>query len=187
MFVLRKLDMFHRQSQDEGSVASQQILRMWYAEFHHAYLIAKADGIGHLFEENVRDGLRKHAQQAWEDQIEKQEKEQPPTKGLKFQQSILEVLENLEDINIVQKNRGVENFFVDIFLPQQNLIIEADDSTRFTRNSPYKLMADYLVQDRILKSRGYQVIRIPHFEWNKLNSSEDQSFYIKDRLEKNSK
>eukprot|EP01023_Acetabularia_acetabulum_P067559 TRINITY_DN9345_c0_g1_i4.p1 TRINITY_DN9345_c0_g1~~TRINITY_DN9345_c0_g1_i4.p1 ORF type:complete len:196 (+),score=22.05 TRINITY_DN9345_c0_g1_i4:345-932(+) len=175
-FCPQTLDMFHRECLDEGGVGGK-IHGMWYAQFYHAYLIAMADGQTHLFEQNVRQELQTTSQQEWQ-----KAQQHPLSKVSEVHTQIFEVLQSELDKNSFSVHCLVGSQLVDVYFPSQNLVVEIDDASRCSRNSPHKLMCPYVLKTRILESQGYQVKRIPFFEWNQLQSLYDRQQYLKDKL-----
>ena len=113
----------------------------------------------------------------------------------------LSVSQLLTEMSISHENEFVASGFlsVDIFIKsdisqqqqdggRNEVIIEVDGPTHYLRGSvgsemvgkrTSKLCGEHLLKDRLLEKQGYNVLHIPYYEWNALNSAVTKRDYLK--------
>lgn len=70
---------------------------------------------------------------------------------------------------------------VDMALPLQKIVIEADGPTHFTCNTNKPLGATALKR-RLLRKLGWSLVVVPYYEWNIHGTTEEQYIYMENKL-----
>ena len=97
----------------------------------------------------------------------------------------LDVSRVLSAMGVEHENEGAEDIDIVVRRGGHNspIAIEVDGPSHFTSNRPYLELGHTALKTRFLRALGWEVLRVPFFEWDELiGSREGQRQYMERRL-----
>ena len=90
----------------------------------------------------------------------------------------LDCVLHLQLLKIDHQNEiNVEGLYCDIYLPDQNIIIEVNGPTHYT-HLDVEPLGRTVFKTRILRAMGYTVKTIPWWDWDDMDNSEEKKSYL---------
>ena len=96
----------------------------------------------------------------------------------------LELDHTLREMGIDARTSHVQTtqWSADFYVPSTKVAIEFDGPSHFYHNT-LELSAKSKFRNRIHQAKGWDVVTIPHFEWQQFEEMEDRMAYVKEMLE----